>query len=1817
MDEGQATPEDYSIIIDEPPKHLGAGGTASGEAAVRAYTRFFEELGRRKGELMPADIGTSEIVLVKTNSDFLRLRRDLKRGHRSIEAAVAREQRYITEGGQDEAHIAKLNKMTESAITNQQDLVIKYQKKAAAKKKTDDGHKVEVSAVFVSFNTAEMRDKVLHELAPKTVAGFLSQDFRNVWPLRKLIGDPPNFEYEDPFHPGTTKHSLLRVQPAREPSDYIWPHMCMKKKKRGMHYLAGSCFSFLFVLGFFCITVFLTVTLVQPFPYRGSFTIGDQLCADPIYIREAPSQDVADKCGLSIAAINHLRNISKDEDTQFGLTPTANWNLYHRELIRLTPCQVSRRRLNYLSRAGKGKGGGGGGAPSPPPRWSVSSDPRVEALLDEHSSPSVSDANHTLFPSCEFLNDTLSGLAPDSEGSPLWQRGENYAGYNYPDPTTGETWRVYCNYGLDQNVVPGEPLRVVSRSYCSDAPEAENSMERDPGPFTNTDGSMVGIHDAISQEECNDVNCVRCLSLFNQCVQSASAEASGNPLLKYRTSALSYVNTLLISLIAQIIYYGQQWFTSYGVARPITHTFAERDFMKSCLLTLLIFVTCVILYVNFGSWGSGAIGVYKSEVSTGLARDGQSLGFATCGWPQVWSLIIMYGTIVMWACFGAMPPMYNWALRILGQLLPKLMTTTQETLNMCYEGYAFLHHYSVSYCIFVVILGTASSTNLPLALPMIAISLFTRWAIDRVYLLYIYQRPSNVDGSLIKLSLRLLPLGLVVKALFMFWIYRDTRYGGTVGIVMLIIACTVLFADRYVQRFFVVNILRKQDKDNSQHKDAANYTNHQLLVQRGLIQSYDPLDELAEDLEVESGRNHVNRGKQHKDHKESLNKGAQQPRRKTNSVIATIGESNAGEASDLQQARRRTLQMRERQSSMKSMKSVLIEDSLTPSGPSPERELSTGSRTNRWPPPLDAQSGSLNSESRQSPPVSGGDDSPGPVSRMSSTRLAHAVSGLSRAGSRARAITRRTQRIDHGAEDFTNTLVKLAEVEERIGTIGEALARALLDDPPDNRLSESSARAMYEMADVESMHSAPATPGTANIAARANSGRAREHVVKQSPFFWRNPKPLPVVAMCPNSGEATHTDAANLWTKHTSNDWGDSWWGRSSRLAGANEVYFFDSWTKTREFIEKSLRVESRNAKGGVCDAGTTGTALKFFAPERSRGSSVGSYRPTLFTYTGLPVSILPPSTKGGKWLLTVSRDRGEFPNLQWKILEADNRQDFHVLLQLHGLTDEVVGEQSVGRRSVDDIEEDIRADRDAVWELQTLAAELCTPANDPAGPGYVYTRWVAVLRAGGVPRKILKVHTNVAKRIDWNIRDPSVDAALQGRLASGYHLVALAGTAPKMNAHLKAYLRKGYEWSEQFVYMAPSWPETWLKRDAPKDMLISCVAYYNNSWTLVFTHATTQAALASAPKLGNEGGWTTPVDQQVLVDEAWPTAKVNELLGIGYTITTVGCGPNAVDTRDVYVVVLSRSPSTIIPRVMCSMGSREASLEHWRTDAKPWHRNWAAMHGVTITASKTMPDEDKSLLPINSRLPKWTYVASGSDLLGYSITNTIDLDIGSFWCSGRLGPASGEFEPATEALVTVTLDLGEPRLVDEVNIFWGDVEPRPIPPKWELVGSLEGSVVDGAVANGEPPIAIVANEAQGPVLSKTPQGHTQGVDWSSIQVSPPRKMRLIELRLRQPQPPSLDYRVAPIGYSIRQIQVIGPGQVIGVEVVPPAPAATIVVGGADDAQVEAVAVHVPRSTLRAPPSSRFVSHAIPTAASEPFVSYASAQPRRRLSGFV
>lgn len=150
--------------------------------------------------------------------------------------------------------------------------------------------------------------------------------------------------------------------------------------------------------------------------------------------------------------------------------------------------------------------------------------------------------------------------------------------------------------------------------------------------------------------------------------------------------------------------------------------------MLSCLATLMVFVGGAVLYANSGQ----LIGVDRGWFDR--------LGFGVKAVPALWSYIVMYGLLTMWACFGVTPLLYNWALRLLARLVSRYMTTTQEFLNLCYEGYAFLHHYSVSYCVFVVLLGTMFSSSIPLGLPCIALSLFSRWAIDRVYLLYTYAR---------------------------------------------------------------------------------------------------------------------------------------------------------------------------------------------------------------------------------------------------------------------------------------------------------------------------------------------------------------------------------------------------------------------------------------------------------------------------------------------------------------------------------------------------------------------------------------------------------------------------------------------------------------------------------------------------------------------------------------------------------------------------------------------------------------------------------------------------------------------------------------------------------------------------------------------------------------------------------------------------------------------------------------------------------------------------------------------------------------------
>lgn len=1443
VDEGQATPEDYSVIIDEPPKHLGTGDTKSGVRAVKAYQSFFEELARRTSSTtrVPADTSISELVLVKTNSDYLQLRRNLKRGHRAIEAAVAREQRYLSENADVSTHgplhaaqCARLKRASEAAIAQQNRLVERYRRNA---KKHADVH---VAAVFVSFNTAEMRDKVLHELRPPTILAHLVYGLRTMWPMRtwpRPFSLPPNFEYDDPLKPGSPVRTHLRVKAAREPADYIWPHLCMKKNHRSIFELAGLLISLGFVAGMTALAIHLNVRLVQPYPYYGTFTHSNQLCIDPNYLLSAPTADVIGSCGVSAATIDHLNALTLEsgEGRRFGLEPTPAWNHWQRELTRLTPCVSSQT-----------------GWPS-----------GVQQELELHSgSPfAVSNADQELFPACAFLNETLTGVDPTNHPSPMWQRAGD-PGFTYPaslGPTKASnggtsTWRVYCNYGINQTILPGQPLMMVARAYCTDAPAVANaSLQSQPGPFVmappaggrQRSGMRAGLSEAILQEECNDVNCLRCLSLFDACAAASRTHQVENVLLSSFgfTGAFvaSTLNTIIISIFAQVLYYAQQYFSVYGIARPSSHTYAERDFMMSCLATLCFFVSFTVLYTTSGR----SIGIERGWFDT--------LGFAVRGLPQMWSYTVMYGLIFMWACFALVPPLYNWSLRLFGriQLWVGFVTVTQDVLNLCYEGYPFLHHYSVSYCIFVVILGTTFSTSVPLGLPAVAVSLLTRYFIDRTYLLYVYQRPSQVDGSLVALSLDMLPVGLLFKAILMLVHYEEkTPIAGLIMIVLTVVYWAVHLLRGRLNVF--ERLFGGLDDVHFQHKDAANYTNHQKLVTRGLISSYDPLDEVSEDLELRSGSkagSTLSRLKQTKDQPHLAASPLPHLNSRTGGVQSRFVEDEARvtaaplmarpRVSKLQMAKRFSLDQRADQqrsmmmrrtsaatlgtgSSDGSARGIMSIDGASGSGAS-ARETSSAESTRaacppssiRWtipiaPPPADspqqtAGSGSVATCSKRQ--TSASSFAP---SRQMTTRGAPPKRTITRAEQRAAV------RTDMAQGEFTNTIIRLAEVEEEIGTVDDALRRALDPDggeqspharsfaePSSSVTAGSSNRATgspeggHIAFDNEALTvRAPSTPRTAGVRRRSSANSQR-----QGPFFWRNPQPLPVVTMCPNSGEAAHVVKANLWTTHWSATHGEARWGRSSRLSGAQEVHFFSTWGETKAFIESSLRVEIGAEKTTALHvAGTPGTAYKPAASGEADSfnvnptarrmlrnsvsaiSTLGSTttKPT-HIYTGLPVSLLAPSLGCEQWVLTVSRDRGEFPNLCWKILEAHSRRELHYLLQLHGLTDDVVSDQAANGRSAEAVRDDRRADGEAVWEVQAITAELSSPQHD----GGVLTRWVAVLRAGGTPTKFGDVHTNIAHRVDWTVHDANHDEVVQGRLANGYHLDCVAGTSPKLNAML------------------------------------------------------------------------------------------------------------------------------------------------------------------------------------------------------------------------------------------------------------------------------------------------------------------------------------------------------------------------------------------------------------------------------------------------
>jgi hypothetical protein len=152
--------------------------------------------------------------------------------------------------------------------------------------------------------------------------------------------------------------------------------------------------------------------------------------------------------------------------------------------------------------------------------------------------------------------------------------------------------------------------------------------------------------------------------------------------------------------------------------------------------------------------------------------------------------------------------------------------------------------------LFLVILATAFSSALPLALPLCAAYLLLRHLTERFYFVKHYTRTPAYDAKLFHAAYALLPLALVGKLVATAVLYGDTPDGDVTFYLQLLVFLFWLSVDRGLWRWLLT--LRQGGgtvggssagggpKPLQTEADLAESTSHQLGRMRGSLPSYDP-----------------------------------------------------------------------------------------------------------------------------------------------------------------------------------------------------------------------------------------------------------------------------------------------------------------------------------------------------------------------------------------------------------------------------------------------------------------------------------------------------------------------------------------------------------------------------------------------------------------------------------------------------------------------------------------------------------------------------------------------------------------------------------------------------------------------------------------------------------------------------------------------------------------------------------------------------------------------------------------------------------------
>ena len=145
--------------------------------------------------------------------------------------------------------------------------------------------------------------------------------------------------------------------------------------------------------------------------------------------------------------------------------------------------------------------------------------------------------------------------------------------------------------------------------------------------------------------------------------------------------------------------------------------------------------------------------------------------------------------------------------------------------------------------LFLVIVATAFSSALPLALPLCAAYLLIRYATERLYFVKFYTRTPAYDAKLFHAAYSLLPLALGGKIVATLVLYRDTPDGGYTFYLQSLVFIVWLSVDRGLWGWLLAvrDYGAGTKKPRETEADLAQSTSHRLGRMYGSLSSYDPL----------------------------------------------------------------------------------------------------------------------------------------------------------------------------------------------------------------------------------------------------------------------------------------------------------------------------------------------------------------------------------------------------------------------------------------------------------------------------------------------------------------------------------------------------------------------------------------------------------------------------------------------------------------------------------------------------------------------------------------------------------------------------------------------------------------------------------------------------------------------------------------------------------------------------------------------------------------------------------------------------------------